>query len=141
MKTVIITGASRGIGAQTARLFAKNGYATIINYNKSEKDAFALKDELLAQGCCVDLFRADVSVYSECKAMADYVVKKYKRIDVLVNNAGISQIKPLFDVSQDDFDLVMSTNFKSVFNMCKVVSDYMVSQKSGKIINSIGRWF
>jgi len=140
MKTVIITGASRGIGAQTARLFAKNGYATIINYNKSEKEALALKQELLEQGCCVELFRADVSNYNECKAMADYVAKKYKRIDVLVNNAGISQIKPLFDVSEDDFDLVMSTNFKSVFNTCKVVSDYMVSQKYGKIINLSSVW-
>lgn len=140
MKTAIITGASRGIGAETARLFAKNGYATIINYNNSEKEALALKDELLSQGCCVDVFKADVSKFDECKAMADYVIKKYKRIDVLVNNAGIAQIKPLFDVSESDFDKMMSVNFKSVFNTCKIVSDHMVSKKSGKIINLSSVW-
>ena len=140
MKTVIITGASRGIGAQTARLFAKNGYATIINYNNSQNEALALKQELEAQGCCVDLFKANVAKYDECLAMVQYVAKKYKRIDVLVNNAGIAQIKPLFDVSEQDFDNMMSVNFKSVFNMCKIVSDYMVSQKSGKIINLSSVW-
>ena len=140
MKTVIITGASRGIGAQTARLFAKNGYATIINYNNSQDEAIALKQELESQGCCVDLFKANVSKYDECLAMVQYVAKKYKRIDVLVNNAGIAQIKPLFDVSEQDFDNMMSVNFKSVFNMCKIVSDYMVSQKSGKIINLSSVW-
>lgn len=140
MKTVIITGASRGIGAETAKLFAKNGYATIINYNNSQEQAMALKQQLESQGCCVDLFKADVSVYDECQAMVQYVIKKYKRIDVLVNNAGIAQIKPLFDVSEDDFDKMMNINFKSVFNMCKIVSDYMVSQKSGKIINLSSVW-
>ena len=140
MKTVIITGASRGIGAQTARLFAKNGYVTIINYNNSQDQAVALKQELESQGCCVDIFKADVSVFDECKNMIDYVIKKYKHIDVLVNNAGIAQIKPLFDVSEQDFDKMMSVNFKSVFNTCKIVSDYMVSQKSGKIINVSSVW-
>ena len=140
MKTVIITGASRGIGAQTARLFAKNGYATIINYNNSHDEAMALRDELISQGYCADIFKADVSAYDECQAMVQYVIKKYKRIDVLVNNAGMAQIKPLFDVTEQDFDKMMAVNFKSVFNTCKLVSDYMVSQKSGKIINVSSVW-
>jgi len=140
MKTVIITGASRGIGAQIARQFAKNSFNVIINYNKSCDQATALRDELLSQGCCVETYKADVSVYSQCKDMTDYVLKKYKHIDVLVNNAGVAQIKPLFDVSEDDYDYVMDTNFKSVFNMCKAVSDCMVSQKYGKIINLSSVW-
>ena len=140
MKTAIITGASRGIGAETARLFAKNGFYTIINYNKSQDEAIALKNELVSQGCAVDIFKADVAVFEECQSLVDFAIKKGKKIDVLVNNAGIAQIKPLFDMLVQDYQVMMDTNFKSVFNMCKIVSNCMVSQKYGKIINVSSVW-
>ncbi len=140
MKTVIITGASRGIGAQTAKLFAKNGYAVIINYNNSKDAAEKLKQSILSEGFVAEIFAADVSDYGECKKLADFAISKFKRIDALVNNAGVSVIKPLYETEIADLNKIIGVNFNGVFNMCKAVSPYMVSAKRGKIVNVSSVW-
>lgn len=140
MKTVIITGASGGIGAETAKLFAKNDYAVIINYNNGKDRAEALKQSLLSDGFTAEVFKADVSNFIECQKLAEFAVAKFKRIDVLVNNAGISAIKPLYDTSSEDLNKIMGVNFNGTFNMCKAVSPFMVSAKRGKIVNVSSVW-
>lgn len=140
MKTVIITGASRGIGAETARLFAQNGYAVVINYNVNREAAEKLKQSIVSAGFVAEIFKADVSSFDECQKLADFAISGFKRIDALVNNAGVSVIKPLYDTTLTDLNKIMSVNFNGVFNMCKAVSPYMVSRKCGKIINVSSVW-
>lgn len=140
MKTVLITGASRGIGAKTAEVFAKVGYAVVLNCDKSVREAQALCDDLAKKGCAAEVFAADVADFDQCLAMTEHVVKKYKHIDVLVNNAGISLIKPLYDTSASEFERMMQVNAGGVFNMCKAVHDRMVSAKHGAIVNVSSVW-
>ncbi len=136
MKTALITGASRGIGRETAQKFYKNGYNVIINYNKNEKAALDLQSKLPNSM----IIKADVSNESEVKSMIDAVIEKYGFIDVLVNNAGIAQQKLFTDISTDEWNNMMNVNINSVYYTCKYVVPYMVSKKSGKIINVSSMW-
>ena len=99
MKTVLITGASRGIGRDTARKFYENGYNVVINYNKNEKAALDLQSELPNS----IVIKADVSNEAEVKCMVDTVVEKFGSIDVLVNNAGISCQKLFTDITTEEW--------------------------------------
>ncbi len=136
MKTVLITGASRGIGRETALKFHRNGYNVIINYNKNEKAALELKS-MLPNSIAV---KADVSVESEVKAMIDTAIEKFGFIDVLVNNAGIAQQKLFTDITTDEWNSMMGTNLNSLYYTCKYAVPYMVRQKHGKIINVSSMW-
>ena len=93
MKTVLITGGSRGIGKCIAENLAKEGYNVVLNYNKSEKQAKQIKKDLEEQGINIEICKADVSKREEVKKMVEYIINKYGKIDVLVNNAGISFVK------------------------------------------------
>lgn len=135
MKNVLITGASRGIGASAARLFAKNGYNVIINYNRSEKEAHALSDELGALAVC-----ADVSDKAAVKAMTDEITKRFGGIDILINNAGIAQFKLFSDISESEWDRMFDVNVKGMFNCSQAVLPYMINRKKGKIINVSSIW-
>lgn len=128
-KVVLVTGASRGIGSSIAK-YLSNDYTIIGNYNKSKDAIYKLKDE-----CAIDVFKADVSDKYEVLDMINYIIKKYGKIDVLVNNAGIDLEKTLEDTSDDDYERVFNTNFYSVFNLTREVSKYMIKSKSGCIIN------
>ena len=97
MKTVIITGASRGIGGATAKLFAENGWHTVINCDKDIVSAEKLAAELAAKGCSAEVYAADVGVMAECEKMVGYVLSRRRRVDALVNNAGRSLIKAFPD--------------------------------------------
>ncbi len=140
MLTALITGASRGIGAKTAELFAENGYFVIVNYNKSEDCAQKVVNSIRQKGFAAEKIHADVSQYDECVNMVEEVIKKYGHIDVLVNNAGVSAIKPLYDTNEGDFEYIMNSNFKGVFNMCKAATPFMVERKKGKIVNVSSVW-
>ena len=140
MKTAIITGASSGIGEKTSELFAKEGFAVIINYKKNKDRAEKLCRKLIDAGCQAEVYQADVTDYFSSKQMIDYTVKKYKRIDVLVNNAGIALIKPITDLTDEDCHGVMSVNFKGTFNTCKAAAEYMIAAKKGRIINVTSVW-
>ena len=136
MKTVLITGASRGIGRDTARKFYKNGYNVVINYNNSEKAALDLQSELPGSV----IIKADVSNEADVKNMVNMVVEKFGTIDVLVNNAGISSQKLFTDITTEEWKNMMDTNLNSVYYTCKYVVPYMISKKSGSIINVSSMW-
>lgn len=140
MKTVIITGASRGIGAETARLFAKNGYHVVVNYNHDDNAAAWLVKRLLAEGLSAEAYKADVSDAASCREMVDAVLAARKRVDVLVNNAGIADIQPFTDISDEEAARIMKINFGGIYNMCRAVARHMISRKYGRIINVTSVW-
>lgn len=135
-KSVIITGASRGIGAETARVFAENNYNMLINYNTSEKNSINLRNELIKKfpDINVEIFKCDVKNYTECEKMVKYALSIFGNIDCLVANAGVSQIKLLIDTNEEDYCKIMDTNVKGTYNSIKSVLPHMLSNKKGKII-------
>lgn len=139
MKTALITGGSRGIGAATVEKFAKNGYSVILNYNNSEAQARKLQQRLNNEGCDVHLFKADVSNACEVAALFDYVGKYFKHLDVLVNNAGVARTSQLQDVTEADFDTVMSVNAKGTFLCCQRALPYL-AKCGGTILNVASIW-
>lgn len=135
LKTVLITGASRGIGAETARVFSENGYTVIINYNNSEKKAETLAEEI--GGIAV---KADISDIRQTENMINEIIDRYKKIDVLVNNAGIS-VTGLFDiVPAEDVKRLFDINVFGTLNCTKFVLPHMLRRKYGKIINIASMW-
>ena len=134
-KVIIVTGASRGIGREIAKTLAKDGNRVIANYNKSQEKAEQLKNELLDDGIVIDIFKCDVSKREEVKMMVDFVIQKYGKIDVLVNNAGVDSEKLFVDITDDDWDYIMRNNLYSVFCCTQEVIKYMLPQMSGSIIN------
>ena len=134
-KTVIITGASRGIGKAIAEVFASQGANIAFTYHSSEGKAKALEDELSSNGCKVKGYKSDASNFEAAQKLAAAVMEEFGSIDVLVNNAGITKDNLLMRMSEADFDSVMKVNMKSVFNLTKAVMRPMLKQKKGSIIN------
>lgn len=134
-KAVLITGASRGIGREIALTFAENKAKVVVNYSGSEEKAQAVVDEIIASGGEAIKIKADVSDESEVKAMIKETVKTFGRLDVLINNAGITRDNLLMRMSEADFDDVININLKGVFLCTKAVTRQMMKQKSGRIIN------
>ena len=135
MKNVLITGASRGIGKAISEEFSRNGYRVFLNYNKSEKEA-----QKTASKTGAVLVKADVSDYNEVKKMADFIHKNYGKIDVIVNNAGISQIKLFTDITEDDWDRMFNINIKGMYIVTRAFISDMISNKNGSIINISSMW-
>ena len=134
-KTVIITGASRGIGKGIAEVFAKQGANIAFTYRSSDEKANALEAELSANGCKAKGYKSDASDFEAAQQLAADVLEEFGSIDVLVNNAGITKDGLLMRMSENDFDSVMDINMKSVFNMTKAVLRPMLKQRKGSIIN------
>ena len=139
-KIIIVTGASRGIGRELAKELAKKEYTIIANYNKSEKQAQELKDELEKENINIDIFKADVSKRTEAQKLVEYTIKKYGKIDVLINNAGISQIKEFTQLTDEDWNYMINTNLNSVFYMTQESCKNMIHNKKGCIINISSIW-
>lgn len=140
-KTVLITGASRGIGRAAAEAFAKEGFDLVLNCIRSETELAQLAAGLSASFsvrtlCCC----GDIADYSFVCRMFEQIRTFSGGADVLVNNAGISYIGLLSDMSYPDWETLLHTNLTSVFSCCKCAIPYMVSQKSGKIINISSDW-
>lgn len=140
MKTVIITGSARGIGAATASLFADNGYNVVINYKSSEKDAAELLEKLKSNGACAVMVQADVSVKSDVERLFDEAEKNFGFVDVLVNNAGIAQQKLFTDITEDDFDKMFNCNVRSAFYCSQRALPQMIHHKYGRIVNITSMW-
>lgn len=140
MKTVIVTGASRGIGRTTAILFALKGYNVLINYNQSETEAFKTCDRLKRMGMAIGAFKADIAKREQIDSMVEHCVKLFGSVDILINNAGICQQKLFLDISEQEWDMMMDINLKGVFNCTQSVLKYMLMQKKGKIINISSIW-
>lgn len=134
-KTVLITGASRGIGAATAEIFADNGYNVIINYNKNHERA-----KQIASKTGGNLIQADVSDIVQTEKMIDSIISEYGKIDVLVNNAGISVTGTFDSISDEDARRLFDVNIFGTFNCTKLVLPHMLRRKYGKIINVSSMW-
>lgn len=139
-KVIIITGASRGIGKETAKLLAKAGNKVIANYNKSEQQAHELQEELKKENITIDIFKADVSKREECKKIVEYAINKYKKIDVLINNAGISMWGPFTDITDEQIEKIIKVNLYSAIAMTQEAIKYMIREKNGCIINMSSIW-
>lgn len=139
-KTVIITGASRGIGAATAILFAEANYNVILNYNNSFESASLLARSLSSRGFSVTTMKANVANRLEVELMVKETVYKYGGVDILVNNAGIAHQGLITDIDEIDTNKIFDVNLKGVYNCCRAVTPIMVNQKSGKIINISSMW-
>lgn len=139
-KLAIVTGASKGIGREIAKTLAKNEIKVIANYNNSEKEAKELKEELKKEGIEIDIVKADVSTREGTSQLAKYALEKYKKIDILINNAGISEYKLFTDETDEDWQRVINTNLYSAFAMSQEVIPSMVHQKEGLIINISSAW-
>lgn len=139
-KTVLITGGSKGIGKAMTEVFAEEGYNVLTNFNKSEKSAEELYRSLKAKGLSVEKYKADVTDRKQVKSMVEYCLDKFKKIDILINNAGIAQDKLFTDITDDDWDTMINTNLKSVYYCSQEVLKTMIYEKSGKIINISSIW-
>ena len=135
-KNVIITGASRGIGTGIAQVFADHGANVAFTYSSSEAPALALEKELTAKGVKAKAYKSNAASYSDSEALVAKVLEDFGgRIDVLINNAGITKDNLLMRMAEEDFDTVIEINLKSVFNMTKAVQRTMLKQRKGSIIN------
>ncbi len=139
-KIAIVTGASRGIGREIAKQLAKNNIQVIANYNHSEKEAIQLKQELEKEDIIIDIVKADVSKREEVKKLVQFTLEKYHKIDILINNAGISEYKMFTDETDEDWDRVINTNLYSAFVMTQEVIPNMIHHKNGCIINISSIW-
>jgi 3-oxoacyl-[acyl-carrier protein] reductase len=134
-KCAIVTGAGRGIGRAAALKLAELGANIVINYRNSEKEAEELVREIESKGSKAIMVKADVSNYEEAETLVSKAVESFGRVDILVNNAGITKDGLLLRMKENDFDKVIEVNLKGTFNCVKHVSQIMLKQKSGRIIN------
>lgn len=132
--TAIITGSGQGIGAAVAKRLAKDGFDIAVN-DLNEENGRRTAEECKALGVKAAYFKADVSKLAECEEMVKAVKAEFGTIDVLVNNAGITRDGLLARMSEENYDLVIAVNQKSVFNMMKTVGAVMMKQRSGRVIN------
>ena len=139
-KTALVTGASRGIGAEIARRFARAGYAVAINYHTSEREAQGLVDELTGAGHAAFAVKADISDPEQVVGMVDNVLEKFCKLDILVCNAGSAWQGLLCDMSDQDWQKVRGTDLDGVFYCCRAVYRYMVAQKFGRIVTISSIW-
>lgn len=135
-KTVLITGGAINLGAEIATIFAKNKYNIIINYLTSEEEALILQKNLINDYQVeVMTIKADITKENEVHKMVDKIIKKFNKIDILVNNAAYYKDNFLFDKIAQDFNRILEVNVLGTFLISKEVSKYMLKEKSGNIIN------
>ncbi len=139
-KVAVVTGGARGIGREISIDLAKKNYSVLINYNNSKTLAEELKYELTDLGYEVDIFKADVSSQKEVTLLFEYCISRFKTVDVLVNNAGVSLEGLITEVDVEEWDRVIDTNLKSVFLCSKEALKIMLSNHSGKIVNIASMW-
>lgn len=135
VKTALVTGASRGIGAAIAKKLAARGFMVIINYGHSSAAAEEVKNQIEQAGGQAVLMQGDVSSGDDVDRMFKDIKKTWGRLDVLVNNAGINRDTLLVRMKEDQWDAVLSTDLKSVFFTTKAAASLMMRQRSGSIIN------
>ena len=134
-KTVLITGASRGIGKGIATVFAGHGANVLFTYNSSSDASNALETELKALGIQAKGYQSNAADFEQAQELVENVLADFSTIDVLINNAGITKDNLLMRISEEDFDKVIEVNLKSVFNFTKAVQRTMLKQRYGSIIN------
>lgn len=139
-RTAVITGGSRGIGRAAALKLAEAGLSIAIIYHSDDEAASSLIKQLHDAGTDAECYKCDVASFEETQKTAKEIKKRFGHVDVLVNNAGISQIKLLIDQSEEDWDRIMDVNAKGVFNCCRHFLHDMLQRRSGRIINISSMW-
>ena len=134
-KIALITGGSRGIGAAIVRKFAASGATVAFTYHSSSAAADAIVSELTAQGATVKAYQSDAGSYEQAEQLVKSVTEDFGRIDILINNAGITRDNLMLRMNESQWDEVIHTNLKSVFNLTKHVLRPMLKNRSGSIIN------
>ena len=134
-KVAIVTGGSRGIGEAVVLKLAESGAHVAFTYLSSDEKAKLLEEKIKTFGVNAKAYKSNAGIYEECEAMVNDVVKEFGTVDICVNNAGISKDNLLLRMTQEQWDDVMTTNLKSVFNMTKQVIRPMMKSKKGSIIN------
>lgn len=134
-KVALITGGSRGIGAAIAKEFAKEGAKVVLTYHSSPDKAQNVLDEIKKLGGDGRIFQADASSFSDAQNTVEFVLKEFGALNILVNNAGITKDNLLLRMTEQDWDEVINTNLKSVFNYTKAAVKPMINMREGKIIN------
>lgn len=140
MRTALITGGTRGIGKAVALAFLERGYEVVINYCHNEAEALATQEEFNMLGYCPVLLRADVSDEAQVRAMFKEFFSIYERLDVLVNNAGVSLIKVIQDTTPQDWNRIFDVNVKGVYHCCREVVNKMIFAGGGAIVNVGSIW-
>lgn len=139
-KTVVVTGASRGIGRAVSIYYAQNGFNVCICCRKNSEMLEKVRQEILNYGVECIAFTGDIGNFQECETFFKLIAQSYSKIDILVNNAGISHIGLLQDMSPDEWHNIVEANLTSVFNCCKLAIPIMLSRHSGKIVNISSVW-
>lgn len=140
MKTVLITGASRGIGAACAAAFAEQGYRVGINYYQSEMAARELRERIVQAGGIAESYRADVSDPHQVQRMVAEMTRDFGSLDVLVNNAGIGGFRLFTEIAAEEWERMFSVNVTGMFHCAKAVLPAMIRRREGKIINISSIW-
>ena len=139
-KIALITGGSRGIGAACVRAFARAGYAVVFLYNRSVDAANEMVRSLREEGCDAAAYACDVSETQQVSAVLADILRSYRRIDVLVNCAGIAHIGLFTDMTEDEWDHLFAVNVRSAFSVTKAVVPGMISRQQGSIVNVSSMW-
>jgi len=134
-KVVFITGATRGIGKQIAITFAENGYDIALNYRTQNEELEKVKQEIEKNKVTCFCVQGDISNFEDCERMSKEIIEFYGKIDVLVNNAGITKDTLLMRMKKEDFESVIDVNLVGTFNVTKHVIPYMMKARAGRIIN------
>ena len=140
MKTVLVTGGSRGIGKCIVENLAKEGFNVVLNYNKSIKEAKQIREELGEQGINIEICKADVSKREEVKKLIKFTLNKFGNIDVLINNAGIAKLQMFNDITDEDWNDMLGTNLNAAFFTIQEALPNMIHNKNGCIINISSIW-
>ncbi len=134
-KVALVTGGTRGIGKEIALELANNNYDIILNYRNANDELQNLKKEIESKDVKCFLVYGDVSKFEDCENIVKQSIDEFSKIDVLVNNAGITRDGLIMRMKKEDFDSVISTNLTGTFNVTRCVIPYMIKQKSGRVIN------
>ncbi len=140
MKSALVTGASRGIGRAIAVRLAKDGYAVAVNYNKSEKEAFSLVEDIRKNGGVAFAVKADISDPEQINEMCSEILSEFGGIDLLVNNAGVSVTGLMTEITDEEWSLISDVMIRGTFLCTKNLLPRMISKKSGCIINISSIW-
>ena len=139
-KIALITGGSRGIGAACVRAFADDGYAVVFLYNNSREKAEALVQQLRTEGRDVSAWQCDVSDAAQVHTVIADILRTYRRIDALVNCAGIAHIGLFTDMTEEEWDRIFAVNVRSAFSVTKDVLPGMISRQNGAIVSVSSMW-
>ncbi|AEM77578.1 MULTISPECIES: elongation factor P 5-aminopentanone reductase [Thermoanaerobacter] len=139
-KVAIVTGGAGDIGREICIELAKEGASIAIHYNNSYEQAVKLREYIKSNFSYAEIFKADISDRQQVDNMIDSIYNKFGRIDYLINNAGIAQIKPFIEITEEDWDRMMNVNLKGLFNCTQSVLRHMLPQKHGSIINISSIW-